>query len=60
MAVPTDTKTFTEQLLFGDNQYSQILEGYWRGHDAHEIAQWLGESSAFIARVMDDFRSLGY
>ena len=60
MPVPTDTKSFTEQLLFGDNQYAQILEAYWAGYNASEVAQWLGEDPSFIARVMDDFRSLGY
>ena len=62
MAIPLDidTKTFTEQMLFEDNNYSTILEGYWKGYNAHEIAQWVGEDPAFVARVMDDFRSLGY
>lgn len=62
MATPLDidTKTFTEQMLFSDNLYSTILEGYWKGFNASEVAQWIGEDPAFVARVMDDFRSLGY
>ena len=43
-----------------DDLHSTILEGYWKGYNAHEIAQWVGEDPAFVARVMDDFKTLGY
>ncbi len=50
----------TETLLFTNGDYAQILEGYWQGRTAHEIAECMGLDSAFVARVMDDFTTLGY
>ena len=43
-----------------DDLHSTILEGYWWGLDAHEVAQLTGEDPCIVARIMDDFRSLGY
>lgn len=60
MALVTQHPKFTEQMLFTDSIYPQILEGYWAGFNAHEIAEWMGEDPAFIARVMDDLRSMKY
>jgi len=49
-----------ETLLFTNGDYAQILEGFWQGRTAHEIADDMGLDSAFVARVMDDFTALGY
>ena len=43
-----------------DLVHSQILEGYWWGLDAHEIAERLGEDPRWVATVIDTFRDLGY
>jgi hypothetical protein len=43
-----------------DFTHSAILEGYWQGFDAHEIADMLGEDVAYVARIMDDFTGMGY
>lgn len=43
-----------------DFTHSAILEGYWQGFDAWEIADKLGEDVDYVARIMDDFRGLGY
>jgi len=45
---------------FMDFTHSAILEGYWQGLDAHEIASMLGEDVNYVARIMDDFRGMGY
>jgi len=56
----------TKPLNKGDNMpdmdltHSQILEGYWWGLDAHEIAEQIGEDPAWVATVTDTFRDLGY
>jgi hypothetical protein len=50
----------------GDNMpemdvlHSTILEGYWQGYDAYEIAEQLGEDPKWVATVTDTFRDLGY
>jgi hypothetical protein len=49
-----------ETLLFTNGDYAQILEGFWQGLTAHDIADQMGLETAFVARVMDDFRTLGY
>lgn len=43
-----------------DGVHSAILEGYWNGFNAYEIAEMLGEDVTFIATTMDAFRDLGY
>ena len=43
-----------------DFTHSAILEGYWQNFDAWEIADKLGEDVDYVARIMDDFRGLGY
>lgn len=43
-----------------DDFHSTILEGHWWGLDAHEIADQLGADPTIVARIVDDFNSLGY
>lgn len=43
-----------------DNFHATILEGYWQGLCAYEIAHMLGDDPTIIARIMDDFESMGY
>lgn len=43
-----------------DFTHSAILEGYWQGFDAWEIADKLGEDVDYVARIMDDFRGMGH
>lgn len=43
-----------------DYLHSAILEGYWWGLTAHEIAEQVGEDSRSVAVIMDTFRDLGY
>lgn len=43
-----------------DNFHSTILEGYWQGLCAYEIADQLGADPIIVARIIDDFESMGY
>ena len=43
-----------------DTPHSAILEGYWQGFTAHEIAEQVGETPRNVAVIMDTFRDLGY
>jgi len=43
-----------------DYEHSAVLEGLWKGLDAWEIAEQLGMDTAYVARLMDDYRSMGY
>lgn len=61
MSILDNYQNKTEELLFTDDGlHATILEGYWKGFNAYEIAQWTGEDAAYVARVMDDFSSMGY
>ena len=43
-----------------DEFHSVILEGHWQGMNAHEIADELGADPTEVARIVDDFVSMGY
>lgn len=43
-----------------DHFHSTILEGYWQGLCAYEIADQLGADPIIVARIIDDFESMGY
>lgn len=43
-----------------DDFHAAILEGYWQGLCGYEIAYQLGADPVVVARIIDDFRSLGY
>lgn len=43
-----------------DYFHSAILDGYWQGFNATEVAEMLGDDPIIVARIMDDFRSLGF
>lgn len=43
-----------------DDFHATILEGYWQGFYAYEIAQMIGADPIIVARIMDDFESMGY
>jgi hypothetical protein len=43
-----------------DTFHATVLEGYWWGLNAHEIAEQLGDDPMLIANIMDTFRDLGY
>lgn len=53
-------QTQEKQMPEMDLVHSQILEGYWWGLDAYEIAEQLGEDPRWVATVTDTFRDLGY
>lgn len=42
-----------------DDFHSQILEGHWWGLNACEIAQELAADPVIVARIIDDFETLG-
>jgi hypothetical protein len=43
-----------------DTLHATILEGYWWGLTACEIAEQVGETPRNVAVIMDTFRELGY
>jgi len=43
-----------------DYFHSAILQGYWQGLCAYEIAEQLGGDPIIVARIIDDFESMGY
>ena len=43
-----------------DNYHATILEGYWQGLEAWEIAAQIGADPILVARIMNDFESMGY
>jgi hypothetical protein len=43
-----------------DYLHAAILEGYWQGFTACEIAEQVGETPRNVAIIMDTFRDLGY
>ena len=43
-----------------DTFHATVLEGYWWGLDAYEIAEQLGADPREIATITDTFRDLGY
>jgi len=43
-----------------DDFHSQILEGHWQGLCSYEIAAELGADPVIVARIIDDFNTLGY
>ena len=43
-----------------DTFHATVLEGYWWGLDAYEIAEQLGADPREIAIITDTFRDLGY
>ncbi len=43
-----------------DTFHATVLEGYWWGLNAYEIAEQLGDDPMLIANIMDTFRDLGY
>ena len=43
-----------------DTFHATVLEGYWWGLNAHEIAEQVGDDPILIANIMDTFRDLGY
>ena len=47
-------------MLEMDDFHSAILEGYWWGLNAYEIAQDIGADPVIVARIIDDFETLGY
>jgi len=65
--VQTKEQTMQSLLLHGptspvpmDYEHSAVLEGLWKGLDAWEIAEQLDMDTAYVARLMDDYRSMGY
>lgn len=42
-----------------DEFHSTILEGHWWGLNATEIAHELGADPVIVARIIDDFDTLG-
>ena len=47
-------------MLEMDDFHSAILEGYWWGLNAYEIAHDIGADPVIVARIIDDFETLGY
>ena len=47
-------------MLNMDFFHSATLEGYWQGLEPHEIATELGADPTIVARIMDDYESMGY
>ena len=43
-----------------DYFHSAILQGFWKGYEACDIAEQLGADPIIVARIMDDFESMGY
>lgn len=43
-----------------DYFHSAILEGYWQGREACDIAHQLGADVIIVARIMADFESMGF
>lgn len=57
----TPLETEYEELISRlDTPHAAILEGYWQGFTACEIAEQVGETSRNVAMIMDTFRELGY
>jgi hypothetical protein len=48
------------QMPVMDDFHSQILEGYWQGLCSYEIAAELGADPVIVARIIDDFNTLGF
>jgi hypothetical protein len=54
---------FDMQPVAGDEMdefHCTILEGYWWGLNACEIAHDMGADPVIVARIIDDFETLGY
>lgn len=43
-----------------DYFHAAILQGFWKGYEACDIAEQLGADPIIVARIMDDFESMGY
>ena len=43
-----------------DAFHSAILEGHWQGLCAYEIAHQLAADPVIVARIIDDFETLGF
>lgn len=43
-----------------DEFHAAILEGHWQGLCAYEIAYQLGADPVTVARILDDYYTLGY
>ena len=43
-----------------DYFHGAILEGYWQGLEPCEIAHQLGADVIIVARIVDDFKALGF
>jgi len=43
-----------------DYDHAAVVEGLWQGLEAWEIAEQVGMDTAYVARLMDDYRSMGY
>lgn len=57
----TDAEMQCELLLADmDKPHAAILEGYWMGFSACDIAEQVGETPRNVAMIMDTFRELGY
>jgi hypothetical protein len=52
--------TKEKQMLEMDEFHSTVLEGYWWGLNACEIAHDMGADPVIVARIIDDFETLGY
>ncbi len=53
-------KTHYEERISCDYFHAAVLEGYWKGFCSYEIADWLGADPVIVARIMDDYATLGY
>jgi hypothetical protein len=60
MTTPPRAFTRRNTMPVMDDFHSQILEGHWQGLCSYEIAAELGADPVIVARIIDDFNTLGY